>query len=57
MSNLTSKESGEQMVGEKVKVKVLKYDSAKGKISLGMKQTVPGPPVVKSGETCFMICG
>ena len=30
-------------VGEKVKVKVLKYDSAKGKISLGMKQTVPDP--------------
>ncbi|MSM41214.1 MAG: 30S ribosomal protein S1 [Geobacter sp.] len=30
-------------VGEKLTVKVLKYDSAKGKISLGLKQTLPDP--------------
>ena len=30
-------------VGDSIKVKVLKYDSAKGKISLGMKQTIPDP--------------
>lgn len=30
-------------VGDRVKVKVLKYDSAKGKISLGIKQTMPDP--------------
>lgn len=30
-------------VGDVVKVKVLKYDSSKGKISLGMKQTIPDP--------------
>lgn len=30
-------------VGESIKVKVLKYDSSKGKISLGMKQTIPDP--------------
>ena len=37
-------------VGEKVKVKVLKYDSAKGKISLGMKQTVPDPWLEVQGK-------
>jgi small subunit ribosomal protein S1 len=30
-------------VGEKLTVKVLKYDSTKGKISLGLKQTMPDP--------------
>ncbi|NVO00341.1 MAG: 30S ribosomal protein S1 [Geobacteraceae bacterium] len=30
-------------VGDSIKVKVLKYDSAKGKISLGIKQTIPDP--------------
>lgn len=30
-------------VGDSITVKVLKYDSTKGKISLGMKQTVPDP--------------
>ena len=30
-------------VGDHLKVKVLKYDSAKGKISLGLKQTMPDP--------------
>ncbi|HTG82683.1 MAG TPA: 30S ribosomal protein S1 [Geobacteraceae bacterium] len=30
-------------VGDQIKVMVLKYDSAKGKISLGLKQTVPDP--------------
>ncbi|GAM07981.1 30S ribosomal protein S1 [Geobacter sp. OR-1] len=30
-------------VGDKLQVKVLKYDSAKGKISLGLKQTMPDP--------------
>lgn len=30
-------------VGEKLTVKVLKYDSTKGKISLGLKQTLPDP--------------
>ncbi len=30
-------------VGDVIKVKVLKYDSSKGKISLGMKQTIPDP--------------
>ena len=30
-------------VGDCIKVKVLKYDSSKGKISLGMKQTIPDP--------------
>jgi small subunit ribosomal protein S1 len=30
-------------VGDSIKVKVLKYDSSKGKISLGMKQTIPDP--------------
>ena len=30
-------------VGDSVKVKVLKYDSSKGKISLGIKQTIPDP--------------
>lgn len=30
-------------VGDKINVKVLKYDSAKGKISLGLKQTIPDP--------------
>lgn len=30
-------------VGDSIKVKVLKYDSTKGKISLGMKQTIPDP--------------
>jgi len=30
-------------VGDSITVKVLKYDSSKGKISLGMKQTIPDP--------------
>jgi small subunit ribosomal protein S1 len=30
-------------VGDSIQVKVLKYDSSKGKISLGMKQTIPDP--------------
>ncbi|HEY6837330.1 MAG TPA: 30S ribosomal protein S1 [Geobacteraceae bacterium] len=30
-------------VGDRLTVKVLKYDSAKGKISLGLKQTMPDP--------------
>jgi small subunit ribosomal protein S1 len=30
-------------VGDTINVKVLKYDSSKGKISLGMKQTIPDP--------------
>jgi len=30
-------------VGDKLNVKVLKFDAAKGKISLGLKQTVPDP--------------
>lgn len=30
-------------VGDKLTVKVLKYDSVKGKISLGLKQTMPDP--------------
>lgn len=30
-------------VGDKIKVMVLKYDSAKGKISLGIKQAMPDP--------------
>ncbi|KAF0215981.1 MAG: small subunit ribosomal protein, partial [Geobacteraceae bacterium] len=30
-------------VGDKIKVKILKYDGAKGKISLGLKQTIPDP--------------
>jgi small subunit ribosomal protein S1 len=30
-------------VGDKLRVMVLKYDSAKGKISLGLKQTMPDP--------------
>lgn len=30
-------------VGDRIKVKILKYDSAKGKISLGLKQTIPDP--------------
>lgn len=30
-------------VGDKLRVMVLKYDSAKGKISLGLKQTIPDP--------------
>jgi small subunit ribosomal protein S1 len=30
-------------VGDKIKIKVLKYDREKGKISLGLKQTVPDP--------------
>jgi len=30
-------------VGDKLNVKVLKYDAAKGKISLGLKQTMPDP--------------
>jgi small subunit ribosomal protein S1 len=30
-------------VGDSIQVKVLKYDSTKGKISLGIKQTIPDP--------------
>jgi small subunit ribosomal protein S1 len=30
-------------VGDTIKVKVLKYDQEKGKISLGLKQTIPDP--------------
>jgi small subunit ribosomal protein S1 len=30
-------------VGDRLTVKILKYDSAKGKISLGLKQTMPDP--------------
>ncbi len=30
-------------VGEKLRVMILKYDSVKGKISLGLKQTMPDP--------------
>lgn len=30
-------------VGQKLTVKILKYDSTKGKISLGLKQTMPDP--------------
>ncbi|MBT0665504.1 30S ribosomal protein S1 [Geobacter pelophilus] len=30
-------------VGDKLNVKILKYDSSKGKISLGLKQTMPDP--------------
>lgn len=37
-------------VGDKLKVLVLKYDSAKGKISLGLKQTMPDPWLAVEGK-------
>jgi len=37
-------------VGDSIKVKVLKYDSTKGKISLGMKQTIPDPWLEVEGK-------
>jgi len=37
-------------VGDKLKVMILKYDSVKGKISLGMKQTVPDPWLSVEGK-------
>ncbi|HEX8960448.1 MAG TPA: 30S ribosomal protein S1 [Geobacteraceae bacterium] len=37
-------------VGDKIKVMVLKYDSAKGKISLGLKQTMPDPWLSVEGK-------
>jgi len=37
-------------VGDKINVMVLKYDSAKGKISLGLKQTVPDPWLSVEGK-------
>jgi small subunit ribosomal protein S1 len=37
-------------VGDKLTVKVLKFDSAKGKISLGLKQTIPDPWVNVGGK-------
>ena len=37
-------------VGDKIKVMVLKYDSAKGKISLGLKQTIPDPWLSVEGK-------
>jgi small subunit ribosomal protein S1 len=37
-------------VGEKITVKVLKYDNTKGKISLGMKQTQPDPWLTVEGK-------
>ncbi len=37
-------------VGDTIKVMVLKYDSAKGKISLGLKQTMPDPWLTVEGK-------
>ncbi|HEY6008032.1 MAG TPA: 30S ribosomal protein S1 [Geobacteraceae bacterium] len=37
-------------VGDRLTVKVLKYDSAKGKISLGLKQTMPDPWLAVQGK-------
>ena len=37
-------------VGDKIKVMVLKYDSAKGKISLGLKQAMPDPWLAVEGK-------
>jgi small subunit ribosomal protein S1 len=37
-------------VGDKLTVKVLKFDSAKGKISLGLKQTIPDPWLAVDGK-------
>ena len=37
-------------VGDKLKVMVLKYDSAKGKISLGLKQAMPDPWLSVEGK-------
>jgi small subunit ribosomal protein S1 len=37
-------------VGETINVMVLKYDSAKGKISLGLKQTMPDPWLSVEGK-------
>jgi small subunit ribosomal protein S1 len=37
-------------VGDKLKVLVLKYDASKGKISLGLKQTMPDPWLAVEGK-------
>jgi small subunit ribosomal protein S1 len=37
-------------VGDKINVMVMKYDSAKGKISLGLKQTLPDPWLTVEGK-------
>jgi len=37
-------------VGDQLKVKILKFDSAKGKISLGLKQTIPDPWLTVEGK-------
>ncbi|HEY6872041.1 MAG TPA: 30S ribosomal protein S1 [Geobacteraceae bacterium] len=37
-------------VGDKINVMVLKYDSTKGKISLGLKQTIPDPWLSVEGK-------